>query len=218
MIKFIPAHEGFQEKWKSSFLLLAISAVLCLFGFGATNPTSKQKRFAGMTVVPLNFGPNKVDMNGDGVNDVIFLGRRENFNAHGFTTFTFYIDTDNTWYIVPFDNKKDAEEKEYLSTSEGADGFLQDIRVLVPDSSSNAPTTIVVGVRDFGESFADAAPVKFIIYQLTRNDEGIPGWPPFYFQETQTIHGRKKYNDINQAFLSELGLKPYSSFSQPNEE
>src|SRR5260370_10887204 len=42
------------------------------------------------TVVKLHYGVNRVDFNNDGVEDLVILARRENFNAHGFDVVTFY--------------------------------------------------------------------------------------------------------------------------------
>lgn len=45
--------------------------------------------FAGMRVLPLRNGPNRLDLDGDGRFDEVFVGRRENFNAHDFSVYTF---------------------------------------------------------------------------------------------------------------------------------
>ena len=95
------------------------------------------------------------------------------------------------------------------STEEGADYFLQDIRVLRSTSQKNLPVVIIVGRREFGESYGDSASVKFVVFALKHNKEGTPGEPPFYFEAKRPIKGKKKHCDINAAFAEELGVGDY---------
>jgi hypothetical protein len=42
------------------------------------------------SVVKLGYGANRVDFNNDGLEDLVVLARRENFNAHGFDIASFF--------------------------------------------------------------------------------------------------------------------------------
>lgn len=200
-----------MQEWQMIVALLLTIALAPLSCIAGEQPSA----FKNMKVIELRNGPNEIDIDGDGVKDVIFIAWRENYNAHGFDMFTFYRrDKESTraegkWSLVPFFNDKGVPDKTSYSTVMGADCVLSDIRVVRPASSKMAPVTIVIGVRDFGNSYADEAPVKFLLYTLKRNKEGIAGEPPNYFQHAKVIVGQKNYCDINEAFEKELGLGWY---------
>jgi len=173
--------------------------------------------FSRMEVITLMNGLNQVDMNGDGTKDMIFVAWRGNYNAHGYSLFTFYVDFPNEqqpekhWHVVPFPDEKSLPLKEAISTVEGADCVLQDIRVLRSTSQKNAPVIIIIGQREFGESYADETSVKFTVLELKHNEEGNPGDPPFQFEQKRIIEGKKTYCDINRAFQEELGISDYEN-------
>ena len=167
-----------------------------------------------MKVVSLINGPNFIDLNGDRTEDLVFLGRFENYNAHSSTNFSFYINASiwpnesTRWYVVPFEKAQD-ERSDQITTHEGADCIPRDLRVLRQETFSGSSTIVVVGDCELGKSHAEAGPVCFTFYRLARNEEGFPGWPPFYFAEEKTIRGKQKHADINEASLSELGIGQY---------
>jgi len=173
------------------------------------------KPFTRMQVITLQNGPNQVDIDGDGQTDLIFIAWRENYNAHGFDMVTFYVlykdawQARQQWYLIPFFDEKGVPRETSYRTTMGADCVLSDLRVLRPVSPANAPVTVIIGDRDFGASYADVALVKFRVYRLAHNKEGLPGEPPYYFKLERTLRGHKKYCDINEAFRKELGLGSY---------
>lgn len=195
---------------------LVIALVILLAATSAISAAPEQANaFKGFEVIALRNGSNEIDINGDGLKDLIFIAWRENYNAHGFDMFTFYLQVTSDirpkekWYLVPFFDEKGVPNKTSLTTAMGADCVLSDIRVIRPVSPKNAPVTVVIGTRDFGESYADEASVKFLVYELRHTEEGLPGEPPYYFQQSKTIPGQGKYCDINKAFQKELGLGWY---------
>ncbi|MBI5848636.1 MAG: hypothetical protein HZB31_11960 [Nitrospirae bacterium] len=181
----------------------------------ARNIEKPKSEYANMQVLQLVNGPNQVDLNGDGKKDIVFLSWRENYNAHGFSLFTFYIDYPNDlepekhWHLVTFPDEKGLPLKNGVATMEGADCFLQDIRVLRSASQKKMPIVLIMGKREFGESYADSESVEFIVYDLKHNKEGGLGEPTFHFEPKKTIKGKKKYCDINAAFAEELGIGNY---------
>ena len=194
------------------FYIFVCMFFVCIFTQAQTSTRdSHDKQFRNRIAIPLKNGDNAADINGDGKDDCIFVARRENYNAHGYSQYSFYIhykDTDAEqplWYLVTFEDK-DHSRYDNLTTVEGADGNIQDIRVLRSDSPSDSSLTVIIGRREMGQSYADSGKVSFTVYQLCRNQEGVPGWPPFYFQESRTIFGKMKHVDINEAFSSELGI------------
>ncbi|MDD5543021.1 MAG: hypothetical protein PHX83_07575 [Acidobacteriia bacterium] len=202
-----------KPRWR-----LVIALVILLATISANSAAPEQtKAFKGFEVIPLRNGPNEIDINGDGLKDLIFIAWRENYNAHGFDIITFYLQVKSDhdiqpkeeWYLVPFFDEGGVPDKTSLKTEMGADCILSDIRVIRPVSPKKGPVTIVVGIRDLGESYADEASIKFLVYELRYTKEGIPGKPPYYFQQSKTIPGQEKYCDINNAFQRELGLGWY---------
>jgi len=197
---------------------LLFSMVLILtIGFSlhislAQNPSEE---FEAYKVLSLKNGPNEIDLNGDGIKDLVFVAWRENYNAHGFDLLTFYLNASDLryegerkeqWLLIPFFNEKGVQDMTSYSSEMGADCILSDIRILRSKASDRAPVMVVIGAREFGKSYADSASVKFIVFELRHNKEGMSGAPPFYFQKTRIIPGKKKYCDINEAFQKELGL------------
>src|SRR5205807_9566944 len=108
-------------------------------GLGQSTDVAIQpsRAFAGMEVLQLVNGSNSVDLDGNGQPDMVLVGWRENYNAHGSNIFTFYMwYTDEAyeryperrWYLVPFDDVKwgyyeqsERREQASFTTGQGAD-------------------------------------------------------------------------------------------------
>jgi hypothetical protein len=161
--------------------------------------------------IPIKNGMNHLVL--DGKEAIAFRALRENFNAHGFDVVSFYVhdtaeDGTSTWQLVPlfgsYDSKDDIERDE-LKVSGGADCQLHDFRLL--KSVGSSPVRLIVADRDPGSSYADAANVHFSYFDLAKNDDGVPGLPPFYFKLKDTKVSSHKYCDVNEALDKELHLK-----------
>jgi hypothetical protein len=190
-------------------LLAAIIAVL--MGIPATAPLGQPGPawdFRSTVLLPLENGPNQLDLDGDGRADLVFVAWRENFNAHGFNQITFYRSTAKTpaWQLVPFFKKDGTSAFTSFQTYQGADCVLSDLRVLRPTKNPTRSVVAVLANRPLGNSFVDKRRVTFTVYVLTQNSEGIPGWPSFYFQAEDTITSKGAYCDVGDAFRSELGI------------
>ena len=166
-----------------------------------------------MTLVELRYGTKEVDLDGDGRKDLIVRAHRANFNAHSFDTTTIYIWTapegsddraKSELQIVPYQVKTDQEL--ILRTGGGADGLLEDFRLLLDATHHSA--VLITAKRDFGKSFADSQPVHFQFYRLSFNPDGAPGTPAVFFKAEQQVTSRKTYVDVGEAFLEELKLGP----------
>ena len=168
--------------------------------------------FAEMQVVRLLDGVNHVDLNGDGLRDLVVLAWHDKANAHGFDIFTFYLAHTphppiiRAWLALPLSDSS-SNEDEYYRTAMGADCILSDIRVL-RSSQPKAPVQLVTASRDYGESYVDSMPVTFTVYRFVTDTEHVPS-APYYFQAVRTIRSHGKYCDVNDAFARELGLGPY---------
>lgn len=170
---------------------------------------------AAPSTIPLHFGSNLIDFGGPGTTGMALLGRRDNFNAHGFDVLTLYlkstapntagVDADADWQVVTiFDGDKEALT---LTTGGGADCRLHDFRLLRQPAPGDA--SLIVAQRDFSLSYVEPAPVHFKFYALRRNDAGDVGRPRYYFDLVKQTTSQKPYCDVGEAFAHELGVKAY---------
>ncbi|HEY8027674.1 MAG TPA: hypothetical protein VIF60_24250 [Burkholderiaceae bacterium] len=159
-------------------------------------------------VVKIANGITQVDFTGEGVADMVVSGHRESYNAHSFDVVSFYVpdrhDTSASapWDVVPVMTK--GGEKWQVTVSGGADCVLHDFRLLA--ARGKEPATLIMADRDFGNSFADTAKVTFTFYSLVHNLDGIPGYPPYSFEQAGTVVAKRPYCDVEQAFDGELGI------------
>ncbi|WP_322044403.1 carbapenem self-resistance protein CarG family protein [Paraburkholderia sp. J67] len=165
----------------------------------------------GARVIPVNNGINTLKLQGQ--HAMAVRAWRENFNAHGFDVVTMYVQDGGAkpgaWNIVPvFDH--DAVKPEHLEivASGGADCMLRDFRLV--SAADGKSTSLVTATRDMGDSYADAAKVRFDYYVLTENDEGSAGHPRMYFEWKSSRTASRPYCDVNDAFRDELHLGPTS--------
>ena len=185
-----------------------IGIAFCVFACSAAAYAAELDSYA---VVKLSYGANQADFNNDGINDLIFFARRENFNAHGFDVATFYIQMlkkdkiIKPWNIVPL--FKENRESLTLEVSGGADCILNDFRLLKPKQGAHG--LLIVANREYSGSFYEENTVNFHYYTFVKNSEGEMGAPFVFFNYQKTIKSKRKYCDVNQAFRSELGLENY---------
>lgn len=161
--------------------------------------------------IPLHYGNNQISFGESGEAGMAMLGHRENFNAHGFDVLTLYLKPRRTendaadWQLVSvFDGEKEALT---LTAGGGADCTLHDFR-LVRDGTRGT-VRLIVAERDAGSSYADFAPVHFKHYSLRRNNSAEVGRPLYYFELARNTTAKNSYCDVGEAFLSELGMRPY---------
>src|ERR1041384_5961794 len=178
----------------------------CVVPGRAQQPRTVRSRhdtsFSSMTVIWLRNGPNKVDLNGDTKADLVVKAWRDNGNAHGFSTVTFYLSNPDTeyikaiWLAVPFADSAGRSTSDYYRTYGGADCILSDMRLLRSREDPRAPVMLVTGDREGGQSFGDTMPVTFTVYRFVTDTEGLPGSPPYYFKAARIIHTRRRYCDV----------------------
>lgn len=181
---------------------------LALIAFVATSTVAADS--AGLKVLPVDNGVNQLTLLGEPAMAV--RAWRENYNAHGFDVVSFYV-RDKTagekafWNLVPVFGqvaKADASEHLEITVGGGADCVLHDFRLLHSDDDKRV--MLVIAQRDMGDSFADAAPVHFTWYDLTKSEDEAPGEPWLSFRQTRTTQATKPYCDVEEAFDKELHL------------
>ena len=166
---------------------------------------------AVLTVVALSNGLNHVDLTGDGVQDLVILAHRENFNAHSFEVASFYVFVDGqegaqpALHIVPFQNT--GKESFEMFVSGGADCILHDFRLVY--GAQQVSASLIMADRDFGNGFWDSQPVTFTYYELKRNVENEIGAGLYSFELSRIVRSTSEYCDVGEAFEQELDLSDY---------
>lgn len=168
-------------------------------------------------VVPVDNGVHQVTLGKQAL--TVVRAYRENYNVHSFDVVSFYAmgtgDAKGILNLVPVfgDDKSREQEQSEITVGGGADCLLHDFRLLQPDGAQ--PARLVVAERDFGESYADSATVRFTYYRLARNDDGVEGAPALYFKLQKRASSRQKYCDVNDAFDRELKMGKASTRQAP---
>ncbi len=166
---------------------------------------------ARLVVVPLRNGLTSVDLTGrPGDQGAVLVARRENISAHGYSAIAFSVRTRARttggahWQLVTVDPESAGgrwRERQTLTTGEGADCTLYDVRLLRPHAG-RGPATLVTAERDFGANFADTVAVHFVVYRLRHEGDDQRD----YFARERTLLAGHRYCDVNAAFARELGL------------
>jgi hypothetical protein len=192
-------------------VFFAISLAFAIRMATWASPFQASQTFSDRILVPLQSGPNEVDIDGDGRNDLILTAWRDNANAHGYDNVTFYIrgeGDDSRWRIMPLFEQDERLSSDSFRTNQGADCQLRNMAVLRNPKRTRDPLTLIVGEREFGKSYVDTAAVKFVVYEIVHARDRVPGWPDVYFRAERTIDAKSKYCDVNEAFAAELGIRP----------
>jgi len=192
------------------FLFATVITVAALTsGLAASNDS-----LDSYSVVKLRYGINRVDFNNDGVEDLVILAKRENFNAHGFDIISFYANESGSQegllgIVSIFDKKK---ENLTLAVSGGADCLLHDFRLLKRKRGHGS--LLIVADRIMSNSYFENNTVIFKYFTLQANADREVGYPFWYFSLSEVRKAKMKYCDVNEAFRSELGLENYMERNQ----
>jgi hypothetical protein len=213
----IPLRLGSGVSLRQTITTMKAARYTMLVAVLACRPTTRQLDTAKVSAIAdgpvvLRNGENPVDLLGNGTRARVFVGWRGNFNAHGFSAVGIYLraksdvsDSAEDWLIVPrFGGPYDGDVgRDLFTTSEGADCTLGDLRIV---QHRGAPAELIVARRELGKSFADSAATHFDYYKLTKNSDGLVGWPLYYYAFSRTVDAHHQYCDVNLAFEKELHL------------
>ncbi|MBI1363163.1 MAG: hypothetical protein GC134_04190 [Proteobacteria bacterium] len=154
----------------------------------------------------MHYGVNDVDMNGDGVDDIIVKSRWENGNAHSFDRYLALINCKDELcregvYEVPLG----LMEKGSFVTSEGAGcasespNGLSQLTDYTFEKDENGLLVITKYARDFGENYSSKMPVTITSYKFSdalKEGEMSIGLPRFYFKEVSKRTTEDKYCNV----------------------
>lgn len=176
-------------------------------------------------MVPLAHGPNWVDLDGDGQKDLVVKARYSapNPSPHSFSVYSFNIFTDEDigignrnihWYVVSFPDLAPPAGRLELTTLQGMDCMVRDIRLLVHREHGKPFSAVVVQAeRKVAGSYGDPETVTFTTYRLEKGSPKSPN--EFAFVEASHEESKSRYCSVTEAFLKELGLPNPDSQSDP---
>ncbi|WP_227508917.1 carbapenem self-resistance protein CarG family protein [Klebsiella aerogenes] len=147
--------------------------------------------------IHLKPGGNNIDLNGDGIPDVVFSAIYDNNTSHPGATLSIYIRQKNNWYIVPVPDD---------------DGFIwTDLKLSasvikiagVELYRYKSKVYLVRAVKDAGqaehEDLTDSSRVKFSRFLLAHNNDD-PGTATFYWESAGVYITKDSFDDVDEAF------------------
>lgn len=158
------------------------------------------------TLVPLKALFTEVDVNADGVPDMVVRSwRKGGVPPASDVTYDFFIRREGVFGGIEFHSAHF-----HRGGSPGGDGddecMRSDVRLLVGEPGSGEGPTLIEAYREVvgGRSLKDPAPVMFIFHHL-QNYAQLYSYN-YYFVEDGKIMAKKEYCDVGDAFEEELGL------------
>lgn len=147
----------------------------------------------------LEYGVNKVDINADGVDDMIVRTRWDVESAHSADKYMLAIAYGGNKDYLPkgyYDVGFEQDNAKVFWTSEGADCVLSGYVFRL-----NAKKLLEMDYyhRDFGESYADSQPVTVTTYRLAEREDAAlrgMGLTPYYLRKVGEHRTSKKYCDV----------------------
>ncbi|WP_419798860.1 MAG: carbapenem self-resistance protein CarG family protein [Terasakiella sp.] len=176
------------------------------FVFIATALICSTAAYARMEAVPLKYGSNPIDLDGDGKTEQVIKTWRENFNAHGYYGYLFLEERESykgqiTSTITVLAPDKGLH-RDMARSNEGVDCTVTDFTLIRTD---NDPALVLLrSSRPITDGYSGNYPVTFEFYKLTRNEEGLPGDPYRYWKWYKSITSKQKYCDVHKAMNAEI--------------
>ncbi len=175
---------GFLLVW-GMYLTLIITMLLSPFAFA--------------DVLNIKYGVNSMDINGDGIDDMIIRTRWDVSSAHSADKYSLAVSYGGNGAFIPkgyYDVGFQEDNSRILWTSEGADCVLSGYVFHV---NKGKALEIDYYHRDWGEGYADTQPVTITRYRLTdRHNEALEGMglTPYFLKKIKERRIMKKYCDV----------------------
>jgi hypothetical protein len=176
-------------------------------------------KFDPKDMVPLIHGPNWVDLDGDGHLDLVMKSRFEINSPHSASIYSFHRHAQEEeyfvnwpeWIIIPIINldSKEPHGSPTISTFEGADCILRDVRLVQTNRHGKGlKTFLILGERDLADGFWDIRPFKFKIYEMltVAPNEETQFYVRVAFRVSHTLTSTEKYCGATEAFFREFGF------------
>lgn len=141
------------------------------------------------------YGPNRVDINADGVPDLIVRTRWDVVSAHSADMYLIAVAHQPDGYDVV---GTETDNTTMLATSEGADCVLSGY---VFRLNSKKMLEVDYYKREMGESYSDSRPVTVTTYQLANREQvdlGGIGLTPYYLKKVHERVTKERYCDVRE--------------------
>ncbi|ORM62818.1 CpmJ protein [Pantoea rodasii] len=149
------------------------------------------------TRVELLAGANNIDLNQDGVPDLLVSATFDNNTSHPSQTLSAFINKNGNWYIlpVPDDDGFTWSDFRLAGSSDKIIGFelhnIQGVYYLIRAMKFSS--------NQDNDDMTEAAKIKFSRYRVAESSEE-PGAPVFYWQLSGSYTTSQTYDDVDQAF------------------
>ncbi len=173
--------------------VLIMSAAVLYAGVGIAAPESAGEK--------LPWGITRVDLDGDGRQDMIVRSWRENHNAHGFSVYDVFVWKEKTLHRVVLPKGKGGGYALSIASVQGADCVLRDVYL----AHRQGRAMLILAERPLGQGYAAAETVTFSLLRVEELKEAVPGTPRFVLTKAEQKHTSKPYCDVDDAFRAEGG-------------
>jgi hypothetical protein len=208
---------------------VAVSSISLLFAAGQGVADETRYDLSRATPLSLVHGVNRIaDFDGATHPAQIIYAWRENMNAHGYGIYSVLMPrpgTQTDWNLVTFEthdkNRKDGSELDALYDSPfDGEQVVASVRFVKAQWEGKRATLAIAAHRDLSnaQSLVDAVPVEFEIYSLVANEQGIPGWPFYYFDRIEHFTSKRRYCNADLALMKELRLPLPDNYAGSNKE
>ncbi|MDE1463676.1 carbapenem self-resistance protein CarG family protein [Spartinivicinus poritis] len=144
--------------------------------------------------IKLQPGPNYLDFNNDGLQDIVFKGLYDNSTSHPDTTYTFYIKSKEGHFLhTPIG--ENIQNITFWDEKVSGLGYLfRDLQVFKIQNKM----VVVIATKTLVSNF-DKSPVTLTYYHLTESPDG-PGQIPFRWVEYKSSQTKQQYESVESAF------------------
>ena len=170
-----------------------VAMVALLPGAAAATPEWSEGR--------LPWGVTRVDLDGDGRQDMIVRSWRENHNAHGFSVYDVFVWKGKTLHRVVVPKQNGGGYALSIASVQGADCVLRDVYLV----RRQGRTMLMLAERPLGQGYAAAETVTFSLLRVEELKQAVPGTPRFVLTKAEQKHTAKPYCDVDDAFRAEGG-------------
>lgn len=148
--------------------------------------------------IDLKWGVNMMDVNGDGLVDLVIYAKFDNNTSHPNKTMTIFMKNKNGEYnIVPVPN--DAGFTWFDFSLSASTTKITDFKLYKKSNGFFVVRVHKMANKQNGEDVSDKLPVKLSRYDINMDQE-IPGNPLFYWGLTKTYVTKEHYGDVDEAF------------------
>lgn len=150
-------------------------------------------------LLDIAYGANSVDINADGIPDLIVRTRWDVLSAHGADRLSIAVHlepSDEHGDAGFYDVGTDVEPSKVFATSEGADCATRAYRFWL---NGQGMLVMRAYAREIGQSYSDPRPVTITTYELKDRRQaslGGTGITPFYLAKVKERITQKQYCDV----------------------